>query len=72
MVKSQIEKNRKYRAKLTEEQRKDLNSRKRYSTAKSYIRLHATNEQLKELKQLINDRLKPWGTIGTKREQSRH
>lgn len=71
MAKSQVDKNREYRARLSDEQRKDLNNRKRYSTAKSYIKLHATTEQLNELKQLIDDKLKPWGTIGTKREQSR-
>lgn len=71
MVKSQVQKNREYRAKLSDEERKDLNNRKRYSAAKSYIKLHATEEQLKEVQQIITDRLKPWATINTKREPRR-
>ena len=69
MAKSQVQLNREYRSRLTDEQRKDLNNRKRYSNAKSFMRLHATSEQLKEVKQIIDDRLKPWSTINTKREK---
>jgi len=69
MAKSQVQLNREYRSRLTDEQRKDLNNRKRYSNAKSFIRLRATSEQLREVKQIIDDRLKPWSTINTKREK---
>lgn len=68
MVKSQVQKNREYRAKLSDEERRDLNNRKRYSAAKSYIKLHANDKQLREVKQIIDDCLKPWSTINTKRE----
>ena len=69
MGKSQTEKNKEQRAKMTPEQRQEFNSRLRYNSARSYIKLHATKEQLKEIKQLVDDRLKPWSTINTKREK---
>ena len=69
MAKSQVQLNREYRARLTDAQRKDLNNRKQYSNAKSFMRLHANSEQLREVKQIIDDRLKPWSTINTKREK---
>ena len=69
MAKSQVELNKEYRKRMTPEQRAEFNARKSFSMAKSYIRLHATSEQLKELQQIITDRLKPWSTINTKREQ---
>ena len=71
MVKTQVELNKIYRQRLKKEnpeKYKELNRSKRYSSAKSYIRKHATDPQLKEIQQLINDRLKPWSTINTKRE----
>lgn len=71
MVTTKVDKNREYRQRLKKndpEAYKDLNARKRYSSAKSYIRKHATDPQLKEMQQLIQDRLKPWSTINTKRE----
>jgi len=66
-----VELNKEYRQKLKVEDPaayQDLNRRKRYSSIKSYIRIHATDPQLKEMQQLINDKLKPWSTINTKRE----
>ena len=69
MARSQVELNKEYRDRMTPEQRAAFYNRKRYSMAKSYIRLHATNEQLREVKQIIDDRLKPWSTINTKREK---
>ncbi len=71
MAKTQVELNKKYRDRMTPEQRAVFYNRKRYSDTKSFIRLHATNEQLREIKQIIDDRLKPWSTINTKREQHR-
>jgi len=71
MVKTQVERNREYRQRLKHtdpEAYKDLGLRKRYSSAKSYIKKHATDPQLKEMQQLISDKLKPWSTINTKRE----
>ena len=71
MVKTKVDTNRDYRRRLkatNPEAYKDLNTRKRYSSVKSYIRIHATNSQLKEMQQLISDKLKPWSTINTKRE----
>lgn len=71
MTKSQVELNKIYRQRLKAEDPeayKDLNTRKRYSSIKSYIRIHATNPQLKEMQQLISDKLKPWSTINTQRE----
>lgn len=69
---TQTERDRRYRENMTPEQKAKFNERRRYNSAKSFINKHATNEQLNELKQLIDDKLKPWSTIGTKREQSRH
>lgn len=71
MAKSQVELNKEYRKRMTPEQRAVFNNHKRYSDTKSFIRLHATSEQLKEVKQIIDDRLHPWSTINTKREQHR-
>ena len=71
MTKTQVELNKEYRHRLkatNPEKYQDLNSRKRYSSVKSYIRKYATDPQLKEMQQLISDKLKPWGTINTKRE----
>ena len=71
MVRTKVDKNREYRQRLKMEDPeayKDLNARKRYSSAKSFIRKHATNPQLKELDMMIHDKLKPWSTINTKRE----
>ena len=71
MVKNKVELNREYRQRLKKndpEAYKDLNARKRYSSIKSYIRKHATTPQLKELDIIIQDRLKPWSKINTKRE----
>ena len=71
MAKSKVEVNREYRQRLKKEnpeKYKELNRSKRFSSAKSYISKHATEPQLKEMQQLINDRLKPWSTINTKRE----
>jgi len=68
MAKTQVELNKLYRDRMTPEQRAAFNNHKRYSDTKSFIRLHATGEQLREVKQIIDDRLKPWSTINTKRE----
>ena len=71
MAKTQVELNKEYRQRLKSEDPeayKDLNTRKRYSSIKSYIRIHATDPQLKEMQQLIQDKLKPWSTINTQRE----
>ena len=71
MAKTQVELNKEYRDRMTTEQRAAFYNRKRYSNVKSFMRLHATGEQLKEVKQIIDDRLHPWSTINTKREQHR-
>ena len=71
MAKSQVELNKLYRDRMTPEQRAEFNSRKKFSNVKSFMRLHATGEQLNEVKQIIDDRLCPWSTINTKREQRR-
>lgn len=71
MTKSQVESNKKYRQRLkveNPEKYQNLNARKRYSSIKSFIKIHATDPQLKEMQQLIQDRFKPWSTINTKRE----
>ena len=71
MAKTQVELNKKYRDRMTPEQRAAFYNRKAFSNAKSFMRLHANSEQLREVKQIIDDRLKPWSTINTKREQHR-
>ena len=71
MVKTQVERDREYRRRLKAEDPeayREYLSRKKYGSVKSYIRLHATDPQLKELDTLISDKLKPWSTINTKRE----
>ena len=71
MAKTQVELNKDYRKRMTPEQRAEFNNRKSFSNVKSFIRLHANGDQLKEVKQIIDDRLKPWSTINTRREQRR-
>ena len=71
MKKTQVELNKEYRHRLKATnpgKYQDLNARKRYSSAKSFIRKHATDPQLKELDTMIHDKLKPWSTINTQRE----
>lgn len=68
MAKSQVELNKEYRKRMTPEKRAAFYNRKRYSDTKSFIRLHATSDQLREVRQIIDDRLRPWSTINTKRE----
>jgi len=68
VAKTQVELNKLYRDRMTPEQRAVFYNRKRYSNVKSFIRLHANSEQLREVKQIVDDRLKPWSTINTKRE----
>ena len=71
MAKTQVELNKLYRDRMTPEQRAVFYNRKRYSNVKSFIRLHANSEQLREVKQIVDDRLHPWTTINTKRESHR-
>lgn len=55
MAKSQAELNREYRERLTTEAKKERNVAKRFSNLKSFIRYHATVDELLELEQLIED-----------------
>ena len=55
MAKSQVELNREYRERLTTEEKKERNVAKRFSNLKSFIRYHATVDELLELEQLIED-----------------
>lgn len=71
MVKSRSEINKDYWKKLKEnpEQYEDIKRRNKFAAAKSFIRIHANDKELRELHLLINDRLKPWSVINTKREK---
>ncbi len=71
MTKSRSEINKDYWKKIKEnpEQYEDLKRRNKFAAAKSFIRIHATDKEMKELKLLINDRIHPWSTINTKREK---
>lgn len=55
MAKSQVELNREYRERLTTEEKKERNVAKRFSNLKSFIRYHATVDELHELEKLIED-----------------
>lgn len=71
MTKSQVERNREYRQRLKEvdpAKYEEFKNRVKLNSAKSFIRKHATNPQLKDLDTMIHDKLKPWSTINTKRE----
>ena len=71
MVKSRLEINKDYLKKLKErpEQYEEIKRRRKFGAAKSFIRIHATDKELRELNVLINDKLHPWSTINTKREK---
>ncbi|MEQ3452480.1 hypothetical protein ABM133_08820 [Enterococcus cecorum] len=57
---SQLKANKKYREKIQadDEARKERNRKNQFRTAKSYIRLHSTLEDLEELEKLILERKK--------------
>ena len=57
---SQLKANRKYREKIQadDDARKERNRKNQFRTAKSYIRLHSTSEDLEELESLITARKK--------------
>ena len=57
---SQLKANKKYREKIQadDDARKERNRKNQFRTAKSYIRLHSTLEDLEELEKLILERKK--------------
>ena len=57
---SQLKANRKYREKIQadDDARKERNRKNQFRTAKSYIRLHSTSEDLEELEKIIVERKK--------------
>lgn len=71
VAKSKAEINKDYWKKLKErpEQYAEIKRRNKFAASKSFIRIHATDKELRELQLLINDRIHPWSVINTKREK---